>query len=393
MALWRRCPRRDAILSEQPRYPRKRPLIVLGSYDVYRVVAIVVNGDFRIKPRYPRKRPTIVLGSYDVYRVVAIVVNGDFHIKHPPNRLPKYTSAPFQNGSLASVSSPRCYFKRALVSPQEALDSFGIQPRYPRKRPLIVLGSYDVYRVVAIVVNGDFRIKHPRNNLPKYTSAPFQNGSLASVSSPRCYFKRALVSPQEALDSFGIQPRYPPKRPSVVLGSYDVYRVVAIVVNGDFHIKQPRYPRKRPLIVLGSYDVYRVVAIVVNSDFRIKNNLPKYTSAPFQNGSLASLSSPRCYFERVLVSLQEAPATTRPAELRTRLLDKLSICDPVLRAIRSQVSKYTLLLKLVPSRKAVRQSAMYVFNLLALHQECPHSFPVVLSLPYKSSPFYPLFVR
>ncbi|KAJ7602344.1 hypothetical protein DFH06DRAFT_1152835 [Mycena polygramma] len=113
MALWRRCPRRDVILSESW-YPRKRPMVVLGSYDVYRVVAIIVNGDLRIKqPRYPRKRPLVVLGSYDVYRVVAIVVNSDFRIKF----------------------------------------------WYPRKRPMVVLGSYDVYCVVAIVVNSDFRIK------------------------------------------------------------------------------------------------------------------------------------------------------------------------------------------------------------------------------------------
>ncbi|KAJ7629943.1 hypothetical protein DFH06DRAFT_1337875 [Mycena polygramma] len=79
------------------------------------------------------------------------------------------------------------------------------EPWYTRKRPLVVLESYDVYRVVAIVVHGDFRIKHPPNILPKCSSAPLQNGSLASLSSPKCYFKRVLVSPQEAHGSFGIR--------------------------------------------------------------------------------------------------------------------------------------------------------------------------------------------
>ncbi|KAJ6467524.1 hypothetical protein C8R47DRAFT_813643 [Mycena vitilis] len=80
-------------------------------------------------------------------------------------------------------------------------------------------------------------------------------------------------------------------------------------------------------------------------------------------------------------ALLDCTANARLVGLRVRFLDKLSICDPDLRAIHSQVSNYSFLLKLIPSRKAVRQFAMYVFDVLALYQEYPRFFPVVLRLP------------
>ncbi|KAJ7656247.1 hypothetical protein DFH06DRAFT_991790 [Mycena polygramma] len=80
-------------------------------------------------------------------------------------------------------------------------------------------------------------------------------------------------------------------------------------------------------------------------------------------------------------ALFDCTANARLVELRARFLDKLSICDPVLRAFHSQVSNYDFLLKLVPSRKAVRLFAMYVYDVLGLYQEFPRFFPVVLRLP------------
>ncbi|KAJ7451917.1 hypothetical protein FB451DRAFT_1051101, partial [Mycena latifolia] len=70
----------------------------------------------------------------------------------------------------------------------------------------------------------------------------------------------------------------------------------------------------------------------------------------------------------------------RLEELRSRFMDTLSVCDPQLRAARSQLSRYEFLLKLVSSRKAVQAFAKYVFDILTLFQEFPRYFPVVFRL-------------
>ncbi|KAJ6455520.1 hypothetical protein C8R47DRAFT_1166133 [Mycena vitilis] len=80
-------------------------------------------------------------------------------------------------------------------------------------------------------------------------------------------------------------------------------------------------------------------------------------------------------------ALFDCTTNARLVELRARFLDKLSICDPVLWAFHSRVSNYDFLLRLVPSRKAVRLFAMYVDDVLGMYQEFPRFFPVVLRLP------------
>jgi hypothetical protein len=80
-------------------------------------------------------------------------------------------------------------------------------------------------------------------------------------------------------------------------------------------------------------------------------------------------------------ALFDCNANAGLVELRTHFLDKLSICDPVLHALHMQMSNYDFLLKVIPSRKAVRLFAMFVFDVLGLFQEFPRFFPVVLRSP------------
>ncbi|KAJ7037033.1 hypothetical protein C8F04DRAFT_953162 [Mycena alexandri] len=64
-------------------------------------------------------------------------------------------------------------------------------------------------------------------------------------------------------------------------------------------------------------------------------------------------------------------------ELRSRLLDSLAPCDPVVWGSYGVVPSYDFLLKVAASRKAVQLFAKYIFIILGAFQEPPRFFPVV----------------
>ncbi|KAJ7450879.1 hypothetical protein FB451DRAFT_1526864, partial [Mycena latifolia] len=76
-------------------------------------------------------------------------------------------------------------------------------------------------------------------------------------------------------------------------------------------------------------------------------------------------------------ALFDCCAEIRLVQLRARFLDRLAICDPLLRASYTQLPSYEFLLKLVSSRNAVQAFAKYVFDMFDLFQQFPRYFPVV----------------
>ncbi|KAJ7620009.1 hypothetical protein DFH06DRAFT_1341835 [Mycena polygramma] len=139
---------------------------------------------------YPLKRSPAVLGPYRLQRLVAVAVNGNFRINHaytPPNNLPAGPRAALKNGSPAPSPSPTHHFD-------------------PERSPA-VLGPYRLQRLVTVAVNGNFRINHaytPPSKLPMGQRAALKNGSPAPSPSPTHHFDSevkplALSSSQPSL--------------------------------------------------------------------------------------------------------------------------------------------------------------------------------------------------
>ncbi|KAJ7018996.1 hypothetical protein C8F04DRAFT_1324564, partial [Mycena alexandri] len=64
-------------------------------------------------------------------------------------------------------------------------------------------------------------------------------------------------------------------------------------------------------------------------------------------------------------------------ELRSRFLDSLARCDPVVWGSYGVIPNYDFMLKVAASRKAVQWFAKYIFLILGAFQETPRFFPVV----------------
>ncbi|KAJ7811341.1 hypothetical protein B0H14DRAFT_2378434 [Mycena olivaceomarginata] len=80
-------------------------------------------------------------------------------------------------------------------------------------------------------------------------------------------------------------------------------------------------------------------------------------------------------------ALFDCSAEPRLIVLRNEFLKTLAENDPGIRALHGTISNYEFLLRLVPSRKAVKIFAKYIYLVLSVFQETPRYFPVVFRTP------------
>ncbi|KAJ6626089.1 hypothetical protein B0H10DRAFT_1906984 [Mycena sp. CBHHK59/15] len=74
-------------------------------------------------------------------------------------------------------------------------------------------------------------------------------------------------------------------------------------------------------------------------------------------------------------------AEGRLIQLRTEFLKELTICDLGIARLYGSMPNYDFMLKLVPSRKAVRIFAKFIYLVLCVFQDTPCYFPVVFRVP------------